>query len=401
MRQLHRLVQTGAELGVKVILCLLGQTPGQLLLHTGGRDEIHLIKGALAHAGHGGFILFLFLRAQAGLQRGEEGFGALLLGQADDSAHMAHLGHVQHAQQRGSLLRSAAGIQNDQRALGKHPDAAAVVHGGNAIQNRFIGDVHPLAAERQCQLHRHGGIACGVTPQKGQRHRIAAVVYPACELLRLQKGDILRVGHYQLTATLARSHNQLTEHRLGLLRRGDADAFLAHHAACQCSQTFHRAAHAVRSHRCDGAHRHFWQHRSQTCVRQLYYRQRAAGFAKAVRSGNKLCRLQRQLLMGSKGIGGAAQQCFVHRLAIHTDAGSKGLAPGMVDTSTDPLCLQDGRQQTRHRRFTGSACHTHELHLLHRGGQQRTQLRRVGKAVRQSCKILICLLDGHSYLLFM
>ena len=105
--------------------------------------------------------------------------------------------------------------------------------------------------------------------------------------------------------------------------------------------------------------------------------------------------------MGGKGIGSAAQQCFVHRLAIHTDAGSKGLAPGMVDTSTDSLCLQDGRQQTRHRRFTGSACHTHELHLLHRGGQQCAQLRRVGKAVRQSCKILICLLDGHSCLLFM
>ena len=384
-----------------MILCLLGQTLGKLLLHTGGRDEIHLIKGALAHAGHGGFILFLFLRAQAGLQRGEEGFGALLLGQADDSAHMAHLGHVQHAQQRGSLLRSAAGIQNDQRALGKHPDAATVVHGGNAIQNGFIGDVHLFAAERQRQLHRHGGVARSVTPQKGQRHRIAAVVYPACELLRLQKGDILRVGHYQLTATLARSHDEFTEHRLGLLRRGDADAFLAHHAARQRSQTLHRAAHAVRSHRCDGAHRHLGQHRSKPCVRQLHHSQRAASLAKAVRSGDKLCRLQGQLLMGGKGIGSAAQQCFVHRLAIHTDAGSKGLAPGMVDTSTDPLCLQDGRQQTRHRRFTGSACHTHELHLLHRGGQQCAQLRRVGKAVRQSCKILICLLDGHSCLLFM
>ena len=314
---------------------------------------------------------------------------------------MAHFSHVQHAQQRSSLLRGAAGVQNDQRALGKHPDAAAVVHGSDAIQNRLIGDVHPLAAERQCQLHRHGGVARGVTPQKGQRHRIAAVVHPAGKLFCFQKGDILRVGHYQLTAALARSHNQLTEHRLGLLRRGDADAVLAHHAACQRSQTFHRAAHAVRSHRSDGAHRHFGQHRSQTCVRQLHHSQRAASLAKAVRSGDKLCRLQRHLLMGSKGIGGAAQQCFVHRLAIHTDAGSKGLAPGMVDTGTDPLRVQDGCQQTRHRRFTGSACHTHELHLLHRGGQQCAQLRRVGKAVRQSCKILICLLDGHSCLLFM
>ena len=105
--------------------------------------------------------------------------------------------------------------------------------------------------------------------------------------------------------------------------------------------------------------------------------------------------------MGGKSIGSAAQQCLIHRLAFHPDTSRKGLAPGMVDTGTDALRVQDGRQQTRHRRFTGSACHTHELHLLHRGGQQRTQLRRVGKAVRQSCKILICLLDGHSCLLFM
>ena len=93
--------------------------------------------------------------------------------------------------------------------------------------------------------------------------------------------------------------------------------------------------------------------------------------------------------MGGKGIGSAAQQCFVHRLAIHTDAGSKGLAPGMVDTSTDPLCLQDGRQQTRHRRFTGSACHAHELHLLHRRGERGAQLLGGGKTVRQGGKILI------------
>ena len=105
--------------------------------------------------------------------------------------------------------------------------------------------------------------------------------------------------------------------------------------------------------------------------------------------------------MGGKGIGGAAQQRLVHRLACHPDASRKGFAPGMVDTGTNALRAQDGRQQTRHRRFTGSACYAHELHLLHRGGQQRTQLLRVGKAVRQGCKILICLLDGHSCLLFM
>ena len=314
---------------------------------------------------------------------------------------MAHLSHVQHAQQRSRLLRGAAGIQNDQRALRKHPDAAAVVHGSNAIQNRFIGDVCPLAAERQCQLHRHGGVACGVTPQKGQRHRIAAVVHPAGELFCFQKGDILRVGHYQLTAALARSNNQLTEHRLGLFRRGDADAVLAHHTACQRSQTLHRAAHTVRPHRCDSTHRHLGQCRSQTRVRQLHHRQRAAGFAKAVRSGGKLRRLHGQFLMGSKSIGGAAQQCLVHRLACHPDTSRKGLASGMIDTGTNALRLQDGRQQARHRRFTGSACHAHKLHLLHRSGQQRAQLFRVGKAVRQSRKILICLLDGHSCLLFM
>ena len=143
------------------------------------------------------------------------------------------------------------------------------------------------------------------------------------------------------------------------------------------------------------------QRRSKPCVRQLYYRQRAAGLAKAVCRSGKLRSLQGQLLMGGKGIGGAAQQYLVHRLAIHTNARRKGLAPGMVGTGTDALRLQDGRQQTCHRRFTGSACHAHELHLLHRSGQQRAQLFRVGKAVRQSCKILICLLDGHSCLLFM
>ena len=39
--------------------------------------------------------------------------------------------------------------------------------------------------------------------------------------------------------------------------------------------------------------------------------------------------------------------------------------------------------------------------LLPASVQQCAQLFRVGKAVRQSCKILICLLDGHSCLLFM
>ena len=38
------------------------------------------------------------------------------------------------------------------------------------------------------------------------------------------------------------------------------------------------------------------------------------GFAKAVCGGSKLCRLHGQLLMGGKGIGGAAQQYLVHRL---------------------------------------------------------------------------------------
>ena len=143
------------------------------------------------------------------------------------------------------------------------------------------------------------------------------------------------------------------------------------------------------------------QRRSQTCVRQFYYRQRAARLAKAVRSGGKLRRLHGQFLMGGKGIGGAAQQYLVHRLACHPDTSRKGLAPGMVGTGTNALRVQDGRQQTCHRRFTGSACHAHELHPLHRGGQQCAQLFRIGKAVRQSCKILICLLDGHSCLLFM
>ena len=38
---------------------------------------------------------------------------------------------------------------------------------------------------------------------------------------------------------------------------------------------------------------------------------------------------------------------------------SNSMAVATVSTDSS------GCQQTRHRRFTGSACHTHELHLLH------------------------------------
>ena len=71
----------------------------------------------------------------------------------------------------------------------------------------------------------------------------------------------------------------------------------------------------------------------------------------------------------------------------------------MVQAGMDPLCVQDGRQQTGRHGLACRACHAHELHLLHRRGERGAQLFGGGKTVRQGGKILICLFDGHWLLL--
>ena len=312
---------------------------------------------------------------------------------------MAHLGHVEHTQQSCCLLRGAAGVQNDQRALRDHPDAAAVFHRRQTLQNGFICNVKALAAQRQRKLHSHGSAARRMTAQKSQRHGISAVVHLAGKLFCLQKGDILRVRHHQLAAALACGHDQLAEHRLGLLRRGDADAFLAHDACCQSRKALHRAAHTVRADRGDGAHRHAGQHFRKARIRQFHHGQRAARCAKAVgRSGQLRCILRQGFGCG-KGIRSQSQQALVHRGIIDADALRQRAAPGMVQAGMDPLCVQDGRQQTGRHGLACRACHAHELHLLHRRGERGAQLLGGGKTVRQGGKILICLFDGHWLLL--
>ena len=211
-----------------MVACLFQQALGHGGIRTRRGNEEHLIKGILAHAGHGGTVFFLGLSRQAAFQCGEEGLGSFFLCQADDSAQVAHLGHVQDAEQGNGLLRGAAGIQHHQRALGKDPDAAAVFHSGQTFQNSFIGDVIALFAESQGQLHRNGGTARRVTAQEGQRHGIAAVVHTAGKLFGFEEGDIIGVRHDQLTVCLTGGHDELTDHSLGLLRRCDADAALAH-----------------------------------------------------------------------------------------------------------------------------------------------------------------------------
>ena len=104
--------------------------------------------------------------------------------------------------------------------------------------------------------------------------------------------------------------------------------------------------------------------------------------------------------MGGKGIGGAAQQCLVHRGTVHTDADRQRLTTGMVQTGMDAGRTQGGCQQGRHGGLARRTGHAHELHLLRRSRQGRTQLVGGGKAVRQGLEVRICLFDGHWLLLF-
>ena len=72
---------------------------------------------------------------------------------------MAHFRHIEDAQKGCSLLRSTAGVKDDEGLLGQDADAAAVLHSGKARQNGLIGDLKALAPEGQRQLNRDGGIA--------------------------------------------------------------------------------------------------------------------------------------------------------------------------------------------------------------------------------------------------
>ena len=126
------------------------------------------------------------------------------------------------------LLGGTAGVEDDEGLLGQDADAAAVLHSGKARQNGLIGDLKALAPEGQRQLDRDGSVARRVTAQEGQRHGIAAVVHTAGELFGFEEGDIIGVRHDQLTVCLTGGHDELTDHSLGLLRRGNADTALAH-----------------------------------------------------------------------------------------------------------------------------------------------------------------------------
>ena len=222
-----------------MIPCLFGQALCQRRFRSRRGDKEDFVEGVLAHAGHSALVLLLLFRSQSGLQCGKERLRAFLLRQADHGAHVAHLGHIEDAQKGCSLLRSTAGVEDDEGLLGQDADAAAVLHSGKARQNGLIGDLKALAPEGQCQLDRDGGIARRVTAQEGQRGGVSAVVHLAGELFRLEEGDVLGVGDDELTLGLGRRHHQLTQNSLRLLRRGDADGVFPHDACGQCGQTLH------------------------------------------------------------------------------------------------------------------------------------------------------------------
>ena len=107
-------------------------------------DEEDFVEGVLAHAGHGALVLLLLFRSQSGLQCGKERLRAFLFRQADHGAHMAYFRHIEDAQKGCSLLRSTAGVEDDEGLLGQDADAAAVLHSGKARQNGSSGISKPL-----------------------------------------------------------------------------------------------------------------------------------------------------------------------------------------------------------------------------------------------------------------
>ena len=309
---------------------------------------------------------------------------------------MAHFGHVEHPQEGSSLLRGAAGVQNDQRLLGKDPDAAAVLDGRKALQNGLIGDLKAFAPERERHFDGNGRIACRVAAQERQRDRVSAVIHLAGKLLGFQERDVLGVGHHQLTIALAGSHDELTEDCFGLLRRGDAERALPHDTGSQRGRALHRAADAVRADGRDRADRHGGQSRCQTGIRQLHHSQLTACRAKTNGGSGQLCSGAGQRLGGRQLFRGLTEKHLVHRSTLHPDAGRKRLTPGMVQARDKTGCLQDGPQQACRGRLACRARHADKLHLLHRSGQGGTQFLRRGKALRQSLKIVICLVWSHS-----
>ena len=63
---------------------------------------------------------------------------------------------------------------------------------------------------------------------KAGRVDYLGVAGTAGKLFGFEEGDVIGVRHDQLTVCLTGGHDELTDHSLGLLRRGDADAALAH-----------------------------------------------------------------------------------------------------------------------------------------------------------------------------
>ena len=378
-----------------MIPCLFGQALCQRRFRSRRGDKEDFVEGVLAHAGHGALVLLLFFRSQSGLQCGKERLRAFLLSQADHGAHVAYFRHIEDAQKGRSLLRSTAGVEDDEGLLGQDADAAAVLHSGKARQNGLIGDLKALAPEGQRQLDRDGGIARRVTAQEGQRGGVSAVVHLAGELFRLEEGDVLGVGDDELTLGLSRRHHQLTQNSLRLLRRGDADGVLPHDACGQRGQTLHRAAHAVRADGRDGADRHIGQGRCQTGIRQLHHSQLAARRTKAAGRSRQLCRLTGQRLCGTESLSSLTEQHRVHRHAADGDAGRQRLTAGAVEADVERRLPQDGRQQTGSSGLARRAGHTDELHLLDIRRQGSAQLLRRGKALGQRRKIFVCLFDGH------
>ena len=101
--------------------------------------------------------------------------------------------------------------------------------------------------------------------------------------------------------------------RQGLLRRGDADAALAHDTGRQRGRALQCGADAVRADGGDRTDRHLGQGLGKSRIGQLHHGQRTACLAKAAGSGSQLGGSTGQGLPGAQGLGGLCKQLRCHR----------------------------------------------------------------------------------------
>ena len=262
-------------------------------------------------------------------------------------------------------------------------DATVIVTGESGCGKEVVATtIQQMSARRNAPFVR---VNCAVLP--------GSLI--ESELFGFEEGDVIGVRHDQLAVCLTGGHDELTDHSLGLLRRGDADAALAHDTGRQRGGALQRGADAVRADGGDRTDRHLGQGLGKSRIGQFHHGQRTACLAKAAGSGSQLGGRTGQGLPGAQGLGGLCKQLRCHRLPIHPDAGRERLTACVV-----AACNETGSPEHRCReggggRFASRTGYAQIIHPPCLGREGFLQLPGRGKALGQRCKIGICLFNGH------